>query len=194
MKKRLFILTCILSISMVTACGTTESVEGEAAAESQVVEASVSEASEESVEVSTEETVENAQEEVVQSSQESVEVPSESQVEESTATKGEWPEGYDSSKYTWRQTTAERNLYFMEGDEELIGKMHVGETFEEVLQMAEDPTCDFDEENFFNDTVFEGIKVEQVQYLVDNCYDLDSLVNRIVQEGKKNVLELDIWQ
>lgn len=243
MRKRLLVLTCVLGMSMLTACSATEATQNEVA-ENQVVE-SVSEenaeestessvaASEEASEASTENSVE-AGEEVAEgnfeadtgvgaeSTAESTETDSEVKIEEMTeeelqagieailaqaqkealeraeaevATPKEYdfPEGYDSNKYTWRQTTADRNLYFLESDKALVGKEFIGETFEEILQMAEDPTCDFDEANFWNATCFKGLTIKDTEYLVSKGYSVEQLINMIIENAVGNVYELNIW-
>lgn len=258
MRKRLFVLTCVLGMSMLTACSATKATENEAT-ESQVTESVAevtseeysenreeagTEAPEESAEnreeteaEATEESAENrveAGEEVTEGDSEVDTGVGEENTEESIENGSEvvqdemsdedamaaiqailaqaqkdvlereqeevprpkeynFPEGYDSSKYTWRQTTADRNLYFLESDKELVGKEFIGETFEEILQMAEDPTCDFDEVNFWNATCFKGLTIKDTEYLVSKGYTVDGLIDMIIENGVGNVYELKIW-
>ncbi len=158
-----------------------------------------SEAVTENVETETEEIVaedpmESIQEILAQAQQEAIAM-NEAQNQNGTQEKEyDFPEGYDSERFTWRQTTADRNLYFLESDKELIGKEFIGETFEEILQMAEDPTCDFDEANFWNATCFKGLTIEDTKYLVSKGYNVDQLINMIIENGVGNVYELDIWE
>lgn len=265
MRKRLFVLTCVLGMAMLTACGATEtahnvmtenqvveSVAAEAAKDSaETIAEATEEVTEERVEVGTEATGESAESETVES-EEVAEESAESETEVSTEVTEEnaepeaeaseevmeestevvqeemseedamaaiqeilaqaqkealeraeaeatppkeydFPEGYDSNKYTWRQTTADRNLYFLESDKALVGKEFIGETFEEILQMAEDPTCDFDEANFWNATCFKGLTIKDTEYLVSKGYNVDQLINMIIENGVGNVYELSIW-
>lgn len=244
MRKRTIILTCLLGISVLTACGATKTVENEAT-ESQVVESSIAEettaeGTETSTEVITEVTEEIAEEsteggeepteesteggdeateestEIVEGTEGNVEQSmddpmaniqaileqtkkelAEKAAQESESQESEskyvFPEGYDSEKYTWRQTTADRNLYFLESDKELIGKEFIGETFEEILQMAEDPTCDFDEANFWNATCFKGLTIKDTGYLVSKGYTVDQLIQMVIDNGVGNVYELNIF-
>lgn len=223
MKNKRFALLSIMALSMMlVACGAAEAVETEGT-ESQVAETVVeesveagAEASEEATESNTEAAEENLETEteavteeipvedamasieeiLAQAQQEAMEAARQEVMSQDGTEQKEYdfPEGYDSEKYTWRQTTADRDLYWMEGDKELIGKEFIGETFEEILQMAEDPTCDFDEENFWNATCFKGLTIEDTKYLVSKGYNVDQLINMVIENGVGNVYELNIWE
>lgn len=173
---------------------TVESTEesSEEASESVAEKATEEVSVENSEEISDDDAMENIQDILAQAQKELLDAKK----DEESAPKKEYdfPEGYDSEKYTWRQTTADRNLYLLESNKELIGREFIGETFEEILQMAEDPTCDFDEENFFKGLCFEGLTVKDVEYLVNKGYTVDQLVNMVVENSVGNVKQLNIWQ
>ena len=81
----------------------------------------------------------------------------------------------ETIEFTWRETTAERNLYWSQADYDDIGKRYMGETLEEVLQMAQDPSIEFDEESFWRGTIFEGCTTGDIEALVDMEYTKESL-------------------
>ena len=77
--------------------------------------------------------------------------------------------------FTWRETTAARAIYWADNAEELMGKQWFGETIDEILQMAEDPSIDFDWESFRRGSGFADLTLDDLRILQDAGYDLEEL-------------------
>ena len=95
----------------------------------------------------------------------------------------------ETSEFTWRETTAERNLYYDDYSKNLMGVRYQGETIEEIFQMAEDPSIEIDMDSFFDGTCFEGFGLEELEYLQGEGYTLDELKQAISYNGITSVIE-----
>lgn len=72
----------------------------------------------------------------------------------------------DEPGFTWRETTAERQLYCNDLMVYCMGKVWVGETVDEVLQMMDDPSLEMADLNaFFAGTVFEGYSRKDLEQM-----------------------------
>lgn len=94
----------------------------------------------------------------------------------------------ESQEFTWRQTTADRLLYYDEECIANIGVRYQNETLDEILQMVEDPTVEVSFDTFFTGTIFEGCGPEELQYFKEEGLELDELVRRTGEAGMYNVL------
>lgn len=104
-----------------------------------------------------------------------------------------YPEDYDHRKYSWRQSTLFNGCYEDAEDYANAGSEFYNQTFEEILQMAEDLGDDFDIDQFFQYNTFKGVTIEQIQYLYDNGYEFNQVVDMVIEQGKIYVVDLDIW-
>jgi hypothetical protein len=91
--------------------------------------------------------------------------------------------------FTWRKTTDARNLYWTETERANAGHHYMGEDFNEVLQMMEDPTITFNEEHFYDGSVFAGCKKKHVEFFVANGYTLHGLINEVSKSNVYNVFK-----
>ena len=91
--------------------------------------------------------------------------------------------------FTWRETTAERFLYYNDYTISNIGKEYFGETIEEIIQMSKDSSIEFDEENFFNGTPFEGITIDDLLWLQEEGYTLQDLSEKVSDNGNRHIYE-----
>ena len=80
-------------------------------------------------------------------------------------------------EYTWRDTTAERNLYYDDWSKDNMGRIYLGETLEELFQMYDDPSIEMaDWEDFFAGTCFAGATLEDLKWLQESGYTMDQLI------------------
>lgn len=93
-------------------------------------------------------------------------------------------------QYTWRDTTAERNLYYDDWSKDNMGRIYLGETLEELFQMYEDPTLEMaDWEDFFAGTCFAGATLEDLKWLQESGYTMDQLI-QIASDNNRS----SVWQ
>lgn len=93
-------------------------------------------------------------------------------------------------EYTWRDTTAERNLYYDDWSKENMGRIYLGETLEELFQMYDDPTLEMaDWEDFFAGTCFAGATLEDLKWLQESGYTMDQLI-QIASDNNRS----SVWQ
>lgn len=93
-------------------------------------------------------------------------------------------------EYTWRDTTAERNLYYDDWSKENMGRIYLGETLEELFQMDEDPTLEMAGwEDFFAGTCFAGATLEDLKWLQESGYTMDQLI-QIASDNNRS----SVWQ
>lgn len=94
-------------------------------------------------------------------------------------------------EYTWRDTTAERNLYYDDWSKENMGRIYLGETLEELFQMYEDPALEMaDWEDFFAGTCFEGATLEDLKWLQESGYTMDQLIQIASDNNRSNVWQM----
>lgn len=93
-------------------------------------------------------------------------------------------------EYTWRDTTAERNLYYDDWSKENMGRIYLGETLEELFQMYDDPSIEMaDWEDFFAGTCFAGATLEDLKWLQESGYTMDQLI-QIASDNNRS----SVWQ
>lgn len=93
-------------------------------------------------------------------------------------------------EYTWRDTTAERNLYYDDWSKENMGRIYLGETLEELFQMYEDPTLEMAGwEDFFAGTCFAGATLEELKWMQESGYTMDQLI-QIASDNNRS----SVWQ
>lgn len=93
-------------------------------------------------------------------------------------------------EYTWRDTTAERNLYYDDWSKENMGRIYLGETLEELFQMYEDSTLEMAGwEDFFEGTCFAGATLEDLKWLQESGYTMDQLI-QIASDNNRS----SVWQ
>lgn len=93
-------------------------------------------------------------------------------------------------EYAWRDTTAERNLYYDDWSKENMGRIYLGETLEELFQMYEDPTLEMAGwEDFFAGTCFAGATLEDLKWLQESGYTMDQLI-QIASDNNRS----SVWQ
>ena len=93
-------------------------------------------------------------------------------------------------EYTWRDTTAERNLYYDDWSKDNMGRIYLGETLEELFQMYEDPTLEMAGwEDFFEGTCFAGATLEDLKWLQESGYTMDQLI-QIASDNNRS----SVWQ
>lgn len=93
-------------------------------------------------------------------------------------------------EYTWRDTTAERNLYYDDWSKENMGRIYLGETLEELFQMYEDPTLEMAGwEDFFAGTCFADATLEDLKWLQESGYTMDQLI-QIASDNNRS----SVWQ
>ncbi len=93
-------------------------------------------------------------------------------------------------EYTWRDTTAERNLYYDDWSKENMGRIYLGETLEELFQMYEDPALEMAGwEDFFAGTCFAGATLEDLKWLQESGYTMDQLI-QIASDNNRS----SVWQ
>lgn len=94
-------------------------------------------------------------------------------------------------EYTWRDTTAERNLYYDDWSKENMGRIYLGETLEELFQMYEDPTLEMAGwEDFFEGTCFAGATLEDLKWLQESGYTMDQLIQIASDNNRSNVWQM----
>lgn len=94
-------------------------------------------------------------------------------------------------EYTWRDTTAERNLYYDDWSKENMGRIYLGETLEELFQMYDDPTLEMaDWEDFFAGTCFAGATLEDLKWLQESGYTMDQLIQIASDNNRSNVWQM----
>lgn len=91
--------------------------------------------------------------------------------------------------FTWRKTTDEKNIYWSAEERANAGQRYMGEDFSEVLQMMDDPTITFDEEHFYDGTIFVGCKKKHIEFFVANGYTKESLLNELILTSCDDVFE-----
>ena len=94
-----------------------------------------------------------------------------------------YPDNYDDRKYSWRQTSTYRDIYGNYHGYVSAGKNFMGQTFDEIWQMMEDPSCDFDTERFWKYQFFGNCTKEDIKFLADNGYDFLDLTTKIAEAG-----------
>lgn len=93
-------------------------------------------------------------------------------------------------EYTWRDTTAERNLYYDDWSKDNMGRIYLGETLEELFQMYEDPALEMAGwEDFFAGTCFAGATLEDLKWLQESGYTMDQLI-QIASDNNRS----SVWQ
>lgn len=93
-------------------------------------------------------------------------------------------------EFNWRETTAERNLYYDEWSKDNMGRIYLGETLEELFQMYEDPTLEMAGwEDFFAGTCFAGATLEDLKWLQESGYTMDQLI-QIASDNNRS----SVWQ
>lgn len=133
--------------------------------------------------------------ETVESEETSEEVETEtveSEVEETEAegeeTEAEMEAEGEETKYTWRETTAERGIYDLYG-EERCGQYYCEETLDEVLQMYEDPSLEMaDWDQFFKRTYFQGCDLDDLLWLQENGYTFEE-VGQMIRDTQNTANE-----
>lgn len=94
-------------------------------------------------------------------------------------------------EYTWRDTTAERNLYYDDWSKENMGRIYLGETLEELFQMYEDPTLEMAGwEDFFAGTCFAGATLEELKWMQESGYTMDQLIQIASDNNRSNVWQM----
>ena len=94
-------------------------------------------------------------------------------------------------EYAWRDTTAERNLYYDDWSKENMGRIYLGETLEELFQMYEDPTLEMAGwEDFFAGTCFAGATLEDLKWLQESGYTMDQLIQIASDNNRSNVWQM----
>lgn len=99
-----------------------------------------------------------------------------------------YPDNYDDRKYSWRQTSTYRNIYGNYHGYVSAGKVFMGQTFDEIWQMMEDPSCDFDAERFWQHQFFGGCTKEDIKYFAENGYDFLQLTEEIAVAGYEDAV------
>ena len=113
-------------------------------------------------------------------------IPEEVTPEEVTPEEEQIPE----QQYTWRDTTAERNLYYDDWSKDNMGRIYLGETLEELFQMYDDPSIEMaDWEDFFAGTCFAGATLEDLKWLQESGYTMDQLI-QIASDNNRS----SVWQ
>lgn len=93
-------------------------------------------------------------------------------------------------EFNWRDTTAERNLYYDDWSKENMGRIYLGETLEELFQMYEDPALEMAGwEDFFAGTCFAGATLEDLKWLQESGYTMDQLI-QIASDNNRS----SVWQ
>lgn len=93
-------------------------------------------------------------------------------------------------EFNWRETTAERNLYYDDWSKENMGRIYLGETLEELFQMYDDPSIEMaDWEDFFAGTCFAGATLEDLKWLQESGYTMDQLI-QIASDNNRS----SVWQ
>lgn len=93
-------------------------------------------------------------------------------------------------EFNWRETTAERNLYYDDWSKEYMGRIYLGETLEELFQMYDDPSIEMaDWEDFFAGTCFAGATLEDLKWLQESGYTMDQLI-QIASDNNRS----SVWQ
>lgn len=93
-------------------------------------------------------------------------------------------------EFNWRETTAERNLYYDEWSKDNMGRIYLGETLEELFQMYDDPSIEMaDWEDFFAGTCFAGATLEDLKWLQESGYTMDQLI-QIASDNNRS----SVWQ
>lgn len=93
-------------------------------------------------------------------------------------------------EFNWRETTAERNLYYDDWSKENMGRIYLGETLEELFQMYDDPSIEMaDWEDFFAGTCFAGATLEDLKWLQESGYTMEQLV-QIASDNNRS----SVWQ
>lgn len=112
------------------------------------------------------------------------EVPQEESTEEGDTQEAQVQE------FNWRETTAERNLYYDDWSKENMGRIYLGETLEELFQMYDDPSIEMaDWEDFFAGTCFAGATLEDLKWLQESGYTMDQLI-QIASDNNRS----SVWQ
>lgn len=94
-------------------------------------------------------------------------------------------------EFNWRETTAERNLYYDDWSKENMGRIYLGETLEELFQMDEDPTLEMAGwEDFFAGTCFAGATLEDLKWLQESGYTMDQLIQIASDNNRSNVWQM----
>lgn len=113
-------------------------------------------------------------------------IPEEAAPEEAAPEEEQIPD----QEYTWRDTTAERNLYYDDWSKDNMGRIYLGETLEELFQMYEDPTLEMAGwEDFFAGTCFAGATLEDLKWLQESGYTMDQLI-QIASDNNRS----SVWQ
>lgn len=96
-----------------------------------------------------------------------------------------------TEKFTWRETTAARNLYIPKFDVPFVmGQDWAGENCDELIQMYNDPSVEIDLDQMFKGTIYEGFSIDDFEILKNEGYnDLVKLANDLAATGKNNVIE-----
>lgn len=96
-----------------------------------------------------------------------------------------------TEEFTWRETTAERGLYSAKFDAPFImGQEWAGETIDELIQMYNDPSVEIYVEKMFQGTIYEGLSIEDFEFLKEEGYnDLVALANEVGFSGKTSLME-----
>ena len=93
-------------------------------------------------------------------------------------------------EYTWRDTTAERNLYYDDWSKDNMGRIYLGETLEELFQMYDDPSIEMaDWEDFFAGTCFAGATLDELKWMQESGYTMDQLI-QIASDNNRS----SVWQ
>lgn len=93
-------------------------------------------------------------------------------------------------EFNWRETTAEKNLYYDDWSKENMGRIYLGETLEELFQMYDDPSIEMaDWEDFFAGTCFAGATLEDLKWLQESGYTMDQLI-QIASDNNRS----SVWQ
>lgn len=93
-------------------------------------------------------------------------------------------------EFNWRETTAERNLYYDDWSKENMGRIYLGETLEELFQMYDDPSIEMaDWEDFFAGTCFAGATLDELKWMQESGYTMDQLI-QIASDNNRS----SVWQ
>lgn len=93
-------------------------------------------------------------------------------------------------EFNWRETTAERNLYYDDWSKDNMGRIYLGETLEELFQMYDDPSIEMaDWEDFFAGTCFAGATLDELKWMQENGYTMEQLV-QIASDNNRS----SVWQ
>ena len=112
------------------------------------------------------------------------EVPQEESTEEGDTQEAQVQE------FNWRETTAERNLYYDDWSKDNMGRIYLGETLEELFQMYDDPSIEMaDWEDFFAGTCFAGATLDELKWMQENGYTMEQLV-QIASDNNRS----SVWQ